>query len=50
MGNTYEQLNEEERIVITGSRILTGGFDEARPVDIISTGVAANQGLGATKL
>lgn len=40
-----EQADEEEKIVITGSRIRGGGFDEARPVDIILADSAAGQGI-----
>jgi iron complex outermembrane recepter protein len=40
------EAKQEEKIVITGSRIRTGGFDEARPVDIISAESAVSQGLG----
>ena len=40
------ETTQEEKIVITGSRIRTGGFDEARPVDIISAETAVSQGLG----
>ena len=39
------QKKDEEKIVITGSRIRSGGFDEARPVDIIVADSAINQGL-----
>ena len=40
-----EQADEEEKIVITGSRIRGGGFDEARPVDIILGDSAIGQGI-----
>ena len=40
-----EQADEEEKIVITGSRIRGGGFDEARPVDIILADAAIGQGI-----
>lgn len=44
---TDETTNkDEEKITVTGSRIRTGGFDEARPVDIILADTAMNQGLG----
>jgi iron complex outermembrane receptor protein len=44
---TEEEVErEEERIVITGSRIRGGGFDEARPVDIIMSSTAIKQGFG----
>ena len=42
---TEEQVEEEEKIVITGSRIRGGGFDDARPVDIIFADTAINQGI-----
>jgi iron complex outermembrane recepter protein len=38
--------NSEEKIVITGSRIRSGGFEEARPVDIILADTAVGKGLG----
>jgi outer membrane receptor protein involved in Fe transport len=41
-----ETDKEEEKIVITGSRIRSGGFDEARPVDIIMSDTAITQGIG----
>ena len=34
-----------EKITVTGSRIRSGGFDEARPVDIIDADMAIDQGL-----
>jgi iron complex outermembrane recepter protein len=37
---------EQERIIVTGSRIRSGGFDEARPVDIILSDSAITQGFG----
>ena len=40
-----EQADEQEKIVITGSRIRGGGFDEARPVDIILGDSAIGQGI-----
>lgn len=36
---------EPERIVVTGSRIRTDGFDSAAPVEIISSEIANSQGL-----
>lgn len=42
---TEEEQVVEEKIVITGSRIRSGGFDEARPVDIILADSAIDQGI-----
>lgn len=44
---TAEEVQNQsaEKIVITGSRIRSGGFDEARPVDIIMADSAVNQGM-----
>jgi hypothetical protein len=42
---TEEEQAVEEKIVITGSRIRSGGFDEARPVDIILADSAIGQGI-----
>jgi iron complex outermembrane receptor protein len=42
---TEAEVEVEEKIVITGSRIRGGGFDDARPVDIIFGDAAINQGI-----
>ncbi len=43
---TDEQAEAEpEKIIVTGSRIRSGGFDEARPVDIIMADTAVDQGI-----
>jgi iron complex outermembrane recepter protein len=41
-----EAEEQQERIVITGSRIRNDGFDRALPVDVISADSAVDQGIG----
>ena len=40
-----EAAEDVEKISVVGSRIRTGGFDEARPVDIILSSSAINQAI-----
>ncbi|MFN6971672.1 MAG: hypothetical protein ACK4NN_12455, partial [Rheinheimera sp.] len=37
---------ETERISVVGSRIRSGGFDNAAPVQVINADVAVGQGIG----
>jgi iron complex outermembrane receptor protein len=45
--NTEEAAEDKvEKVTVVGSRIRSGGFDEARPVDIILSSDALDQGIG----
>lgn len=41
-----DEEDQAERITVVGSRIRQGGFDSARPVDIILSDTAVKQGIG----
>ena len=44
--DTVKKEEETERISVVGSRIRSGGFDNAAPVSVISADVAVGQGIG----